>query len=428
MSGMMKHAFLSLLMILFMTSAASAVVYTDNFSMYTSYFRVINETNNPQEWTLQLDANAVSAQTNYIKYAPSGLKVESIVAQTPDPRASMATYPNPTINLADFNAKGVMYYWIKLDGNLDNIWRTDIRIGMDQQHYYSYFDIATPIVPGFMLRSYDMNCDKGCFVPALGGSTFDTTGYVDVAVHGEELPGSGTDFNFTVNKIWIEKTPNAFNGKWRALTPRSSPQLPPLGPQGWALPTKDNGRWVMQLASADGVTIFPGVTQAARYVYTPLEDVNIADYNVHLQAKIKKPYYPDGTYNTNPQTKLVFDYVDPLNMSSVYVEDVNDTHANVGVEQFISGQRSAWYTTVPYGHGTYHFLKAEMNGKRITVYKNGVLILTADLNTRRDGSVGIFSLQGTSFVTEWAVEYNNQDKFRTALFPCWRAAFPAGVC
>lgn len=387
---------------------ANAVIFKDNFSGYANNISIIDRTDDNSVWTPELDANHVWNDTNYLKFGQRGVRIAKDHDLSADPRGSIGRTLSPSLDLSDYNSGGVLYYWLYIDGNANQIWRADMRIGLDSTHYYSYPFVYSSFHVGYSLIQFDMNCMAvECFVPGGGGSAFDNTGYLDLALHNDvDATGIGSDMNATWNMVWVEKQGGAFQGAWKPMHINQTTK-------GWAIPFNEGNNWAMQLANDDDFVGGTGGVRNARWVYTALDDYNIADSNLHVQARIKKPFTADSAFASSVPaiTKLAFDVVDRSNYKSVFVEDINATDVNVGVEQVISGARNVWRETISYDMNRYHSLKAEMNGLQIRLYVDGALRVTADVNSRVDGNVGIFSQSSTSLVTDWAAELNNVSTF-----------------
>ncbi len=399
-----------------LAAPANAVIFKDNFSGYANNITIIDRTDDNSQWTPELDANYVWNDTNYLKFGQRGLNIFKDNEQSSDPRGSIGRTLSPTLDLSDYNSGGVAYYWIKVDGNVSNVWRADVRIGKSVSEYYSLAFVFSTFHSGYTLAHWDFNCvATPCFIPGGGGGgsdPFADISYLDLAVHNE-LDGNttGSDMNAVWNTLWVEKPGGAFQGAWK-------PMLTSGATKGWAIPINEGNNWAMQLANDDEFTGGNGRVRNSRWVYQGLEDYNIADFNLHLQARIKKPFSPDPTFGIAVPaiTKLAFDVVNQTNLSSVFMEEnVDGTDINIGVEQIIAGVRSVTRVPVTYERNTYHTLKAEMNGLDVNLFFDGALALTATLTSRNDGNVGIFSQSNTSIVTDWAAELNNAGTFSQAL-------------
>lgn len=371
--------------------APPSIVFTDNFNTYTSNYLVIDPTTDHSNWTLNFDANSISLDTSYLKDSNSAFKVVSKALQSDNNRTSIQTF-HPPIDIHDYNAAGRAYYWVKVDGNASNIYRADIRMGDDQQHYNSWFNTAPwggPIIPGYNLIRFDLNAS--ILTPGFP-STFYQDTFLEVSLHTGKNNGTPADYNYTLNKIWVEKSPNAFNNRWAMIEIHGNPR-------GWALPVKEGTRYAMNLASTDDSTL----DKHARVSIPELSGsaVNIADYNLHLSADIKQ-------MDTNRGTRVFFDYVDSTNYSGVYIEDINITRRAIGIEQIIGGVRQFNQTEMDLAYGSYNTLRFDLVGTGVSVYVDNVLIHTGNIASRIDGSIGIDSQGGRTLIKNVRLVLNNQ--------------------
>lgn len=346
------------------------LVRGDDFRSYTGNYLVLDETA-PTGWVPYYDANSVTNGT-LLKNDGLSFKTNVIVSSNSGHRASIHKTIKPT-NAASFT-NGTLYFWFQ-PTSISHLTSITVRIGSNSSNYYEYinenpygvgFIAGAQLVP-FLLSNASFVIGK----PNLGKIT-----YVQIIVGYTSLQ---PNFAFTVNRIWLEKQPNAFNGKW---------VVPIFGakPDGWALPFSNTSEgYGMSVTHND----HPTLGKHGRVYNKQLKSNNHPTFTSSADLRL---------VNVGWGTRLFFDFVDGFNFASVFI---STKWNKVGIENVIAGVRYYKQVEFQVDPKRYYHISYAVDGNTVIVWVDGVRLLTYNIPLRQPGEVGVESYMGTTHVKDF---------------------------
>lgn len=360
-----------------------ALTFTDDFSGYDSFYKIISYTNAVNASNITFDANA-PVFDGKLADGNDSFTVPIDVSKNGSNSgfAGETNSTQPIIDITDFNALGKIKTWFFwTDTNFPNLAQmsfAQIRIGNGPTSFWEYrlgnFGSTNGSV-GKQLISVDLNSPTSTTgLPHLN----DINWYQIGITYG----ANAQDFNFTANKLWVEKSPNAFNGVWKMVTNGALNQGGAL-PFNWTI----EGRGMSLIDSNQA-----SLRNRADIIVPAFDSLDTSKSQISLQADINQ-------VDTNQGTRLLFDFVDMNNFSSCYIFDVTSTQRSIGFEKVTNGVRLNAEVSTSFSYNSKHTLQCVASGPTGTSMKtflDGTLMIFGDIGSRVDGSIGIESFGGRS--------------------------------
>lgn len=381
---------LTIFCLAFVASNASAISFTDNFSGYENYYKVIDYTS-ATGVTIGNDANAAESR-GILTDGNNSFTIPVDVSKNAANSAQAIKLGIPKVNLSDYNSNGRLYFHFIPD-NVATISRVDIRLGHSTGNYYEY-RVNTPwdqsIYLGEQIMEYDLNAADA----TVGTPNLADVNYYQITVNY----GAGqTDFNFTINKIWVEKPGQSLNGGtnnvWQVLNVSGTPD-------GWAIPFNytNEGFGLSVMDNNDS-----SLGSHGRVFIPQFDYLDLSTRNITIQSDINQ-------VDTNWGTRILFDAVNFSpgdNFSSCFIADITSTSRRIGVEQWVNGTRSFTQKTYTMNYGDYNTLTCVITGDIATVYVDGQIAASQEV-IRKDGRIGIESFGGRTHIQNFSLSIEDK--------------------
>lgn len=397
---MMKKKLIIIFFLIFLNTA-HALTFTDNFSSYNNYYKILSTTCDISVLhadNINLnDTNTVNIDTNKPKFGSCGVHLNTI-NYIRDVNYADVLYDINGIDLSDYNASGRAYYWAKIqDGNIAMQRQFSFRIGTDTSQYNSFYNTDgypwnEPFYQGYNLVQFDLN-QGGTQSGGHGGTGWQdwtNEGFVETRTsYGYD--GHPGDFNMTFNQLWFEKSTGATNGNWVPMYQGAT-----LRPWGWARPNPEaGGIYSLLIAPTDR----PAFGRNARIFYTQLNPPTIwsRDYNVTLNVDFKQ-------VDANMTTAFIIDHNTVNNYNKVFVKNTGAGDANVGIESVVAGVRHYHDVNVAFSINEYHHLKFVTDNNNVSVFLDGIDVLDSNFDNRLIGQTAIDSNQGQTNIENYSIE------------------------
>lgn len=381
-----------LILLLFLTmigsahAATNSYSFTDDFSGYSPYYKILSWTNptSPGVPGILFDANVPI--TTSIRADSNDAYNVGIDVSLNGSNSGFVDQNTLLVDITDFNALGKLKAnVILIDANQANFATINyfaIRIGKNISNYweYRYNNFSTAGNIGKVTISVDLNSPTSTTgTPTLTDVNWYQVGFV--------YPATQQDFNFVMNKIWVEKAPNAFNGNWSIVANGSFNQ-------GTILP------WTYVNPSGSGMSIFDSNRSSNRNMgiaFIPsFTGMNSTQLFIDMQADLNQ-------IDTNA-TKLFFNYVDQNNYSSCYIYDINSGGRKIGIEQVTNNVSDFNESDAMFAYNTTQTLRCRTTGtnKNVEAFLNGTLTTTKTITSSIDGEIGIMSFKGRTMVDNYS--------------------------
>lgn len=368
----MKKIFI-LLIFLSLFSSVNALSFVDNFSSYSNYYTVLTDTNLSTGWTIASDANAPVVAAPLIGRA--SVKVPVDVSLNADNNAGISRVLDQNFNLTDYNSLGRIYTMISLDSNT-TFSNVILRMGQSSSKYFQWTN-SSPYGDTFYLGKNLVEFDFNSSVVKVGSPTVTDINYVQLVF--SYSAGQG-DFNVWVDRVWLEKSGNAFNGTWDVLIAGNHPD-------GWAIPfsyPEGNG---LSLTDINKTSL----GNHGRVFVPQFDSINLGSYDIDWTIDLNQ-------VDTNWGTRMLFDFVDGDDFSACYVFDATSTSRRVGIEQWVNNTRTFDQATLTMRYGDYNSIRCSVSNNTTSVYVNGILIVSGSFFDRMDGRIGLESFGGISHI------------------------------
>lgn len=369
----------------------STVSFYDDFNGYTTNYasvggyEILYDFNQQSGWTIEGDVN-----TGF--FVPGfGGKLNGTAVSWPvdvdKNSGNLSTiYRNipPTSVLRDWNAFGAKIYvaW-KTDQNAQMAY-IQTGLGQNNSNYEIWrksgvTDWINPWPNGWFVTQYDLNSP---FPGKVGSPSYVDVNFLRITV---AHTGTQVDYNFTIDRIWIENEPNAFGDTWEVV--RDGNQL-----FGWGMPFSDSTGTGIVVTDMNII----GTSNRGIVLLNEFEELDLTNYDYNITVDVNQ-------VNTTG-TKIFFDYVDESNYSSCYITDLNATGREVGVEQVVNGVSSSQSVDTNFSYFSKQTYICEVVGSVVSIYQNGTKLTFGTDFSRISGSFGLSSIGGTTKFQNYSVD------------------------
>lgn len=346
---------------------------SDSFTNYTNNYLELDTTTS-QGWELGFDSASITSDS-LLKNDGSAFKVHVNTQRSPDNRASVSKTISPK-NIAAFQTgMGKAYVWYK-PTTVTGFTSVKLRLGSDASNYFEYTNslpFGGSFIAGAQLLTFNL---KSPTITVGAPQASSITNVEIITSYSTNQP----DFDFTVNRIWVEKNPSSFISTWKVPFYGSKPG-------GWSLPyTNASEGSGISVTSTD----IPSLGEHGRIFYKGEPTSNDPTFTTETSLRI---------INAKWGARLFFDFVDGFNFSSVFVTNKFD---KVGIETYVNNVRTYSQVPFPVVEGKTYKIKYIVNGTNVKVYVDNTYLLQWNVPIRKAGDMGFESYQGTSHFSQFS--------------------------
>lgn len=379
----MLHKILLGLIILICASTVNALTFNDDFSSYGSNYFILSDTNALKVTSFDQDLNSITSKStqsgghslNFLDR--NSMYASVLVAQNAADSSRVIIRADCNCDIPDYNAAGILHMPFWLDANTAGSGiSVYIRIGQSTSNYFEYRKTFAEETSWWLGR-HDITWDLNAADAIAGSPSFNDVNMLWVIVnHGV----AGTDYNWSINGIWVEKNINGFsNGNWEIAKPATNAQ-------GMAIINPAN-QLVLNTIDRQSYGYH------GRIFATQFDALDLTDQQLDLEMDV-------NVVDANWGVRLMYDYVDGDDFTACYIFYATPTSLRYGVEQWVNNVRDFNQVTAVSGYGinkNFRCVTSGATGDTVTLYIDDVAVVTDTFGEpRRDGRVSIESFAGSA--------------------------------
>lgn len=376
---MNKHAFL-VGIILFFAASANAIILIDDFSGDSNNIKILSDTNLSDVTSFDQDANQPTTKATQANgFSLNFIDLNSIyipvdVDKDAGNAARIIIRLDQNFNISDYNQNGRIHFGLWIDGNAGGSGaRIDLRLGTSTSNYFEYRRMFAEEGSWWLGRHdiiYDLNQ-----ADAIAGTPNMNDINMAWIIYNHAV--SPTDFNFSINGIWVEKGTNFTGGTWDIAKPAENPQ---------GMGIIDQNRLVLN--NLDRLSY----GYHGRIFANAFDSINLGNHQIDLIMDV-------NVIDSNWGTRLLFDYIDGQNFSACFIAYITPTSVRYGIEQWVNNVRTFTQTSATSAYGVSKQIRCKSSredGKIITMYIDGSEVINTEILSRNDGRIGIETFSNCS--------------------------------